>query len=343
MPREKRSIPTRAAVVVGPKIPEPEQLRLFPCECGGVDLAQLRKERAALAEQRRAKNTVDGYAYDWKVFAAWCESADRRALPASSDTLQLYLMAMASRGRLPATMARHVAAVASKHAAAGLRSPVDVDVREVLSGLRRRLGVAPRHAKAAVTIPELRAMLRAMPKDGKGARDRALLLCGFATGLRRSELVRVQLGDVKFERRGAVISLGKSKADQEGRGRFVGLHVGKRAETCPVKALRAWIAERGPRPGALFLATNNLGAFKAGAMAASSVCEMVQDAARAAGLEASRFGAHSLRAGLVTAAGGAGVGTLAIMARTGHKDAKVVQAYMRPEAALSIDPLAGLL
>jgi site-specific recombinase XerD len=296
-----------------------------------------------MAARSRAKNTVDGYASDWRDFSAWCERAGRAPLPATSDTCQLYLMELAGLGRLPATMARRAAAIAERHAAAGLRSPIDVDVREVLAGLRRKLGAAPRHAKAALSIPDLRLMLRATPRDGVGARDRALLLVGFASGLRRSELAGLDLADVRFEKRGAVLKLGKSKADQEGKGRSVGVHKGKRAETCPVRALRAWLVERGHWPGALFCAATPAGALRHAAMTGHVINFAVKDAAARAGLDVARIGAHSLRAGLVTAAGGAGMGTLAIMARTGHKDVKVLQAYMRPGTALAVDPLAGLL
>jgi site-specific recombinase XerC len=46
-----------------------------------------------------------------------------------------------------------------------------------------------------------------------GARDRAVLLVGFASGLRRSELAGLDLADVRFERRGVVLYVGRSKTD----------------------------------------------------------------------------------------------------------------------------------
>jgi site-specific recombinase XerD len=306
-------------------------------------LAELRKERAALALRKRASNTARAYASDWRDFAAWCELAGRRALPASSDSCQLYLVHLAQLGRLPATLERRVSAIGAQHAAAGQRSPVDVDVREVLAGMRRKLGAAPQHAKAAVTIPELRLMLRATPGDAVGARDRALLLVGFASGMRRGELASLNLADVRFEERGAVLALAKSKTDQAGVGAYVGVHKGIHAETCPIRALRAWLVERGAWPGALFCSVDNCGAIRRARMADKGIASAVKGAAAAAGLDASRFAAHSLRAGLVTAAGGAGVGSLAIMARTGHRSASVLERYMRPASALAVDPLRGLL
>ena len=306
-------------------------------------MAKLRSERAAIAALTRAPNTERAYASDWADFSAWCERAGRRALPATSDSVQLYLMELAGLGRLPATMSRRVSAIRERHRAAGLRTPIDEDVREVLLGLRRKLGAAPKHAKAALTIADLRRMLKRVPDDLRGARDRALMLVGFASGLRRSELASLNLADVRFERRGCVISLGRSKTDQEGEGRDVGVHKGRHRETCPVAALRAWIMERGPWPGALFASIDQHGSLRRRSMDSAQVAEAVKLAAKRVGLDPDLFGAHSLRAGLVTAAGGNGVGTLAIMSRTGHRDAKVVQRYMRPGTALAVDPLAGLL
>jgi site-specific recombinase XerD len=307
-------------------------------------LAELRKERAAaVLNGTHAASTLRAYATDWAQFAAWCEQCGRSSLPASSDSVQLYLVDLARRGRAPATLERRVVAITRNHRQAGHRSPVDVDVREVLLGLRRRLGAAPRNAKAALTIPDLRRMLAAIAgDDARAVRDRALLLVGFASGLRRSELAALRLADCSFEALGVVFHLGRSKTDQEGIGRAVGMHKGRNG-LCPVLALEAWIQERGAWPGALFCVIDNCGRLQHEHMAPECIGDLVQAVAARAGLEASRYGAHSLRAGLVTAAGSNGVGTLAIMARTGHKDVKTLGRYMRPANALLVDPLAGLL
>lgn len=304
-------------------------------------MSLLRRERAAIAERSaRASSTMRAYTTDWASFEAWCESCGRPALPASSDSVQLYLIGLGRLGRLPATMERRVCAITWKHRAAGLASPVDAGVRSVLLDLRRQIGAAPKWAKDALSVADLRAMLRTCGRDGVGLRDRALLLVGFASGLRRSELAALRLADVRIEKRGAVLRLERSKTDQSGEGRAVGIHYGKRG-SCPIAALQAWMKARGRWPGPLFCGSP--GAIHPGPMSGESINEVVKAHAAAAGLDASRIGAHSLRAGLVTAAGAAGVGVLAIAARTGHRDLKTLQRYMRPGTALAVDPLAGLL
>jgi len=321
---------------------EPEQLRLFE---GGIDLAELRRERAELAARKRARSTVIAYASGWRDFVAWCLSAGRSSLPASADSVSLYVVDLARRGRLPATIAQRLAAIASAHLAAGQASPtVHPDVREVVAGVRRKLGTAPRHAKAALTVEELRAMVKALPAGARGARDRCILLLGFASALRRSELSALDLADLRVERGGLVICLRRSKTDQSGAGRELGIPRGLRRFTCPVRAYEAWLVERGHAPGPVFVQCDlNTGALSRRRLSGRGVAEALKSAARRAGLDASRYGGHSLRAGCVTAADGGGASTGSIMARTGHKSVEMVQRYVRHSSLFDVDALAGVL
>jgi len=325
---------------------EPEQLALFDA---GVDLALLRIERAAAREAKRSDATRRAYAVDWRDFAGWCVAAGRVALPASSDTVSLYLVGQAHAGKAVATIERRAAAIAARHLTGGHPSPVTADVREVLYGLRRKLGTAPRRAKAALSIDELRAMVAALPADLFGVRDRAVLLVGFASGLRRSELAALELGDVAIEARGLVLQLRRSKTDQASAGRELGVHRGRRRSTDPVAALEAWLVERGRWAGALFcrIQARRRGEASAhvvrAALSPAGVAAIVHAAAKRAGLEPGRFGGHSLRAGLATAAAAAGAPELAIMRRTGHKSVTMVERYVRHGTLFAVDPLAGVL
>jgi integrase len=97
-------------------------------------------------------------------------------------------------------------------------------VREVWAGIRRTHGTA-QQGKAPVLIADLRDMLAQLPDSLLGTRDRALLLLGFAGAFRRSELVGLDVaaggtkdgrGHVEFTRDGLVVTLTRSKTDQEG-------------------------------------------------------------------------------------------------------------------------------
>ena len=331
------------ALVVARRVPEaePEQLSLFEC---GVDLMALRRERAEVRLAKLAPNTRRAYGFDWADFARWCGAAGRASMPASPDTVSLYAVGLAQAGRLVSTIERHCAAIAHEHVVAGHVSPLSVEVREVLYGLRRRLGSAPKHAKAALEVEELRQVLAVCGEGPRGARDRAVLLLGFASAMRSAELVGLDYEDVTIADAGVVLLVRRSKTDQEGAGRLVGVHPGKRKATCPVRAVEAWIEERGRWAGPLFCRLSQPGdSVVRRRLRAEAIADIVQSCARRAGLEASRYGAHSLRAGMATAADAVGASTLAIMRRTGHKTVAMVERYVRHSGLFAVDPLRGVL
>jgi len=70
-----------------------------------------------------------------------------------------------------------------------------------------------------------------------GVRDRALLLLGFAGCFHRSELPSLDVGDIAKHRDGLLVTLARSKTDQEAEGVEKGIPYGAHSETCPVRAL----------------------------------------------------------------------------------------------------------
>ena len=95
-----------------------------------------------------------------------------------------------------------------------------------------------------------RAMAFAAPEGLKGLRDRALLLLGFSGTFRRPELVALNVGDLEETEDGFRITIRHSKTDQEGRGQVIAVCRG--GASCPVKAVKAWLAESGILEGAIF-------------------------------------------------------------------------------------------
>ena len=76
-------------------------------------------------------------------------------------------------------------------------------------------------------------------------RDRALLLYGFATALRGSELVRLQVVDMEAREKGDVVTIGFSKGDQAGEGQTVAALAVPGSPYCPVTVLRVWLQAAG--------------------------------------------------------------------------------------------------
>jgi integrase len=199
----------------------------------------------------------------------------------------------------------------------------------VFQGIRRTLGSAPDQKNAAITA-EVRAMVETLePGTPLGIRDRALLLVGFAGAFRRSELVSLDVADLVFNSDGLVVQVRRSKTDQEGIGRKVGLPFGSNPLTCPVRSLRTWLDTAGIVSGPIFRSIDRHANIANTRLTDQSVALVVKRCARAAGLDSERYAGHSLRSGLATAAAMADVSERAIMAQTGHKSLPMVRRYIR--------------
>jgi len=140
-------------------------------------------------------------------------------------------------------------------------------VRATFAGIRRERGVAPR-PKSALLVDELRAALATCGERRIELRDRALVLVGFAGALRRSDLVGLVVRDVVFEGEGLVLSLRRSKTNQEGELEEVAVLYGSDPQTCPVRALQAWLAASGVMDGPLFRAVDRAGRIGSGRLTA---------------------------------------------------------------------------
>jgi integrase len=322
----------------------PDQLELFPLPKLEV-VAMLRSRGSKVSAEARAPRTRAAYDLDWRVFRAWCASLEREALPASGDTLCLFVAEHLDVWSV-ATLQRRLAGVGWKHRKAGQVDPTKlVEVRELMRGVARS-SRRPSGAKAAVTVDELRSMVEWARDEAspRGERDVALLLVGFAGGFRRSELSALDLADVLIvPLDGALLQVRRSKTDQLGLGRAVAIARGGGADTCPVRALEVWLEARGRGPGPLFLGIDRWGHVLRERLGGWSISDMVRRAALACGLAPGRYSAHSLRAGLVTAAHDAGASDSAIMLTTGHRRVETLARYMRSGRPFAQAAARGLL
>ena len=290
------------------------------------DLADAARDYAAASE---APNTVRARRADLRVFAAWCADHRARALPAAPETVVAFLADQSRSGLAVATVVRRAQSIRWAHKLRNLPPPTDrEEVRAVLRGIRRERGTR-QEGKAALTAEILAGALPDRTGGPGALRDRAVLLLGLATAMRRSELVGVDVGDLRRVRGGLVVAIGRSKTDQEGAGRAVAVpRLG--GDLCPVGAVDEWLAALGgPTEGPLFRGLRRNGRPRATRLTDKYVGEIAKRAAAAAGLDAADFGAHSLRAGYVTTARQRGVDWGSIMEQTGHRRLETVKVYAR--------------
>jgi integrase len=308
-----------------------------------VDLADLGVRAADFARAARSPSTLRSYRTSWADFIAWCDDAGLPAMPSSPETIGLYFAARASELSV-ATLRHRLAAISVANNLAGHR----VDTRhpaiaDVLSGIRRELGRRA-HSKSAVSVDELRRILRKLPDNVAGTRDRAILLIGFAGAFRRSELTALNIGDLTINSRGVAIMVRHRKTDQQGLGATIGIPRSRKA-TCPVAALETWLnlrevdgikllvnAEVGlgqPRLEVpVFRPVSRDGHVSLRRLSDGAVARVVKVAAERIGLDPRKYAGHSLRRGFMTAASAAGADLAQIMKQSRHRSTAVAMGYV---------------
>jgi integrase len=276
----------------------------------------------------KAESTIHGYQADWRNFCGWCDSHDVNPFPASAETVASYIAECAGRLKV-GTIQRRLNAIAEAHKAVGLDSPTHHPmVVNTMKGIRRTKGTAPEQKTPTLT-DDIRAMVEATDAGVIGTRDRALMLLGFAGAFRRSELVGLDVEDCIFGKDGLTVTLRRSKTDQDGAGRKIGIPYGSNPETCPVRTVQTWMEMAGITSGLLFRSITRHGKVRAGSLSGIDVSRVVKKLAERAGLDPARYGGHSLRAGHATAAAIAGATERSIMKQTGHRSVQMVRRYIR--------------
>jgi integrase len=276
----------------------------------------------------KAKNTVRTYGAAWREFEHFAAGRSEPSLPATPETVIEYLTLLADNGAKVSTIEVKLAAIAWAHRAAARPDPTVYEVvKATLAGIRRELRRAPAK-KDPATLAEIRAMLATLDTATlKGKRDKAMLLVGFAGAFRRSELVALDVADVRINGK-LQATVRQSKTDQEGAG-LVKTIPAIGGDLCPVAALRDWLDTAGIASGPVFRRMDRHGNVFSGRLAPQSVALVVKDAAKSAGLDWRVFSGHSLRSGFITEAMDAGASDSDIMEQTGHKSVVVMRDYRK--------------
>ncbi len=313
---------------------------------GLTDRARGYVEAASSANTRRA------YASDWKHFSGWCRRQNLSPLPPDPHVVGLYITACATggtasgsgaRGKNPnsvSTIERRLSSLSWNYAQRG--QPLDRKDRAiatVLAGIRNTHAAPPRQ-KEAILPEDLIAMLETLDKASlRGLRDRAMLLIGFAGGLRRSEITGLDLGRDQTEGgRGWIEILDKGLLiTLRGKTGWREVEIGRGSSeaTCPVSGVETWIKFAKLAKGPLFRRVTgkgkNVGPDR---LNDQEVARLVKRAALDAGVrgdlsEADReklFGGHSLRAGLASSAE---VDERYVQKQLGHASADMTRKYQR--------------
>ena len=265
-----------------------------------------------LARPGLAASTERAYAHDSADFSTFCRRRGLEALPAAPQTLALYLKSLETKksqspagirndtpGLSVSTLRRRLAAIASKHATKKLETPTDHPlVRKLVRRYSRSRGTAEKKKKDALTIERLPAILMAMPDDLPALRDQALMLLGYAGVFRRSELIALDVDDLRFTSEGLFVWIAAAKNDPRKKGRELYVPRLSRTEQCAVRALESWLEIVGDT-AAVFRTFGLRGHLTTNRLDPGDVARILRRRCLAAGVKGD-FAGYSLRRGFIT-------------------------------------------
>ncbi|WP_299969714.1 tyrosine-type recombinase/integrase [uncultured Roseobacter sp.] len=317
---------------------------------GSGSLDRLVEPARDYAASATAENTTKAYQADWKHFARWCRRKGIDALVPSPAIVGLYIADCAKpQDSSPAlsvsTIERRLAGLAASYRTRGLTLDTrDPHIASVWAGIKRRQAKPPA-SKEAVLIDDLLKMIDALSFSLRDLRDRAILLIGYSGGLRRAEIVGLDVGkdDTDSNRGwidildGGVVLYIRGKTGW----REVEIGRGSTEQTCPVHALEQWLhfakIDAGPVFRRVFRDNSGVGAER---LSDKHVARLVKRLVLETGVGLDRptlaklpdadrvrfFAGHSLRAGLASSAE---IDERYVQKHLGHASAEMTRRYQR--------------
>ena len=297
-----------------------------------------------LVETARGYAKQAAYEKDWANFARWCRLKGTDPLPPSPEMIGLYFANLAApTGKAPAlsvsTIERRLSGLIWNYKQRGFNlDRKNRHIATVLAGIKRKHSRPPVQ-KEAILTEYILAMVATSPYDLRGLRDRAILLIGYAGGLRRSEIVSLDAhkddtpdsgGWIEIFDKGALLTLNAKSGWRE-----VAIGRGSSDQTCPVHALEQWLHFAKIDFGPVFVRTSRDGAKALeGRFNDKHVSRLIKQTVLDARIRSdlpekdrvALFSGHSLRAGLARSAE---VDERYVQKHLGHASPKMTRRYQR--------------
>ena len=291
----------------------------------GTNLSVLENKHRQYLQAATSDNTRKTYRSAIRHFEKWGGK-----LPSDRETITHYLIDHAETLN-PRTLEVRLTALSQWHKFQGFNDPAqDPSVRKTLKGIRRTHG-KPKKKAQALRLQDLAAMIKhitQLPESVKRTRDKALLLIGYFGGFRRSELVSINIEHLKWEAEGLIVTLQKSKTDQEGEGISRAIPYGNDL-ICPVRSLKEWITEANIKDGPVFRPINRWGQIQSRSLSPGSINELLKEIGAACNFDfVIDLSSHSLRRGLTTSAARENVDFETIKKQGGWKSDATVWGYI---------------
>jgi len=262
-----------------------------------IDPRELLANTLEKIEGAYAYASIRAYRADFNTFIQFCEDHNEESLPALPLSIASFIIKLTNDKRSSAGIRRAICGISTIHKLNRMDDPTkDPDVTIEMRRMHRKLGRSAKQA-GSINIDILDQMLLATDDSIRGLRDRALLLVAYDTLCRRSELVSLQVKDVKITIKNGIestsILLRKSKTDQDSMGKW--LRLSQRAGL----ALIEWMKEL-PEGQEKIMAGINRAHVIGSAVGAGQINRIYKRIAKAAGLDESiikGISGHSMRVG----------------------------------------------
>ena len=297
-----------------------------------TDLKSLHEETLNNLKTSKSNNTLRAYKSDFKDFRGFCAKHGFNSLPTEPKVVSLYLTHLSKNSKI-STLRRRLVSIGMVHKLKGhyldTKHPIII---ENLLGIKRVKG-SYQKGKKPILINHLKSIINVIDEQKideiKKARDKALLLVGFAGGFRRTELISIDHEDLEFVNEGVKIIIKRSKTDQFGEGMTKGLPYFSNQKYCPVNNLKKWLELSNIKSGPIFRRFAKGSVLTNYRLTDQSVVLIIKIYLNLAGIENKNYSGHSLRSGFATVAAESGADERSIMTMTGHKTTQMVRRYIR--------------
>ena len=291
-----------------------------------------------LLQESRAASTRRMYRVQLDSFTSWAHDTGRTGLITAGAVAE-YILHLVQDNKSASTIAQALASIGLACRAANQEDVTKSEiVKSAAKSARKKIGTAP-HKKAAATVQVIKCLLEGLDRStAAGKRDAALLLLGFAGAFRRSELAALNFEDLELATQANgklcyLVTVRKSKTDQEGQGMVKGIFSTCTKDLDPMAALEAWINVIPEKTGPIFRRIRKGDKLTSERISDKAVALIVQAAARRSNIVLDLAG-HSLRSGFITSALEAGAGEREVMNQSGHKSVTVMRSYNQRQSAL---------
>lgn len=308
-----------------------EKMHLRIPSSSALTEAELSQRHQQFIAAATSENTRRAYRSAIRHFQTWGGE-----LPCTSETILRYLLSYADQLN-PSTLALRLTALSQWHLFQGFADPThDAQLRKTWRGIVRLQGKPKKKAKA-LTLEDIEKMAYSFveKQDLLSLRNKALVQIAFFGAFRRSELVAIRVEDIEWEQNGIVVTLPRSKTDQDGQGITKAIPYGaEKSLICPVSALKQWLTASHITQGTVFRSISRWGTVSNKGLYESSVNNILVKCAQQAGLShAHQLSSHSFRRGLATSAYRAGAKFQDIKRQGGWRHDGTVHGYIE-EASL---------